>query len=125
KTATATKAASCTAVSAITTPGGTCEEVIFTPRASAGMSTTSAPTAASATPLSSAAGAVHGDHRACAAGSPTSLRHPVPGGELRAEERHRQRRDREHGALRPRSLGQPRSQPHGERKQHQQKARQR
>jgi len=63
-TATAMKPASCTAVSAIVSPGGTCDELTFTPSATAGMSTSRLPITASTSPLPSAANASSGGHDA-------------------------------------------------------------
>ena len=79
--AASTKATSWTAVSAITIPGGTCDEVIFTPSASAGMSTSRPPTAARTSPTTSAAGAIHAGHPPGppSAGAPGATSPPVAG----------------------------------------------
>src|ERR1700676_5408746 len=114
---------------------------MFTPRAAAGTSTSSPPTAASRSPPRSARGAVHARQsgsggrdgfghegsRAGAGGGSTvrsliDLGDPVPGRELGGEERHQQSGDRERGHLGARPRGQPRREPHAERKEHQQKA---
>ena len=67
------KPTSCTNVSAITTPGGTCEPVIFTPNANAGMSTMMPPSVASTSATISATGAVHPGHEGRPSPEPSAV----------------------------------------------------
>src|SRR5437879_2675039 len=116
---------------------------MLTPNASAGMSTSRPPTAASTSPLTSAAGAVQagqagtGAAAASARGrgslgvagggriheSFTDLGHPVPGGELGGEQRQQQDGQRQQRPAHARAPGQPPPKPDAQREQHDQKAR--
>ncbi len=136
-TAASTNPMSCTTVSAIDSPGGVCELVIFTPSASAGqVDDEPAHRRQQRARRSSAAGAVHGGHavvgrsRAIARSGTLarSIRSRPPSARSRTGPRSKAisaRRQHEHGALQARALGEPRREPDAEREQHQQEARQR